>query len=427
MVTDNLDRKAVKVEQIDGSMPENKGRRDELWKISEKRAVYPQVFTLVGDAAPVFVSAGAEEFEDLVEAGTMDADILAQNPGIPTLERALAPLLGASPESAPAPAPAAIAAPSLDSAPAPAPAPARAATPPKPAGTPPGRLDEEEVDPVMLAKLRALVDRLESNAKAKYGFVPAPAAAPAPAPAAAAPPRQGGGPPPPPPGPPPNLADLEDKRAGAAKPVNTGALFADLNKGSDITSGLKKVSKQKAASSKVVMKERKTKTKKKMGTPKLALDGRKWICEYYIDDRTGNLVITDCDVKETVTIFRCVNAVVQIKGKINAVLLDDCDKTSIVCSDVVSSIDIVNCKSVEVEASGKVPTVAVDKTDGCQLYLGPAAVDATVILSKSSECNVTTPGATEEDDGVETALPEQFSSMYDKDKKRWVTESVTHG
>ena len=185
MVTDNLDRKAVKVEQIDGSMPENKGRRDDLWKISEKRAVYPQVFTLVGDAAPVFVSAGAEEFEDLVEAGTMDADILAQNPGIPTLERALAPLLGASPASAPAPAPAAIAAPSLDSAPAPAPAPARAATPPKPAGTPPGRgedeqlaTDEEEVDPAMLAKLRALVDRLESNAKAKYGFVPAPAAAP---------------------------------------------------------------------------------------------------------------------------------------------------------------------------------------------------------------------------------------------------------
>ena len=151
------------------------------------------------------------------------------------------------------------------------------------------------------------------------------------------------------------------------------------------------------------------------------------MCEYYIDDRTGNLVISDCDVKETVTIFRCVNTVVQIKGKINAILLDDCDKTSIVCSDVVSSIDIVNCKSVEVQADGKVPTIAVDKTDGCQLYLGASATDATVILSKSSETNVTTPGATEEEDGVETALPEQFSSVFDKDKQKWVTTSVTHG
>ena len=41
-----------------------------------------------------------------------------------------------------------------------------------------------------------------------------------------------------------------------------------------------------------------------------------------------------------------------IKAKINAVLLDDCEKTSIVCSDVVSSIDIVNCKSVEVQVRG---------------------------------------------------------------------------
>ena len=45
------------------------------------------------------------------------------------------------------------------------------------------------------------------------------------------------------------------------------------------------------------------------------------------------------------------NAVVQIRGKINAVLLDNCDKTSIVCSDVVSSIDIVNCKSVSALAT----------------------------------------------------------------------------
>ena len=255
------------------------------------------------------------------------------------------------------------------------------------------------------------------------------AATPAPAPApSGGPPKGPGGPPPPPPGPPPNLADLEDKRGGSKPVPNTGALFAELNKGSDITSGLKKVSKQKAASSKVVMKEKKTQTKKKMGTPKLALDGRKWLCEFYIDDRTGNLVISDCDVKQTVTIFRCVNCVVQIKGKINAVLLDDCDKTSIVCSDVVSSIDIVNCTSVEVQADGNVPTIAVDKTDGCQLYLGTTAMSGdgpTIIMSKSSECNVTTPGATEDDDGVEQALPEQFSNLFVNGK--WETTPVTHG
>ena len=55
---------------------------------------------------------------------------------------------------------------------------------------------------------------------------------------------------------------------------------------------------------------------------------------------------------------------IQIKGKINAVLLDDCDKTSVVCTHVVSSIDVVNCTRMEVQADGKVPTILVDKTDG---------------------------------------------------------------
>ena len=79
--------------------------------------------------------------------------------------------------------------------------------------------------------------------------------------------------------------------------------------------------KQKAASGTVTMKQKATKTKKKMGTPRLALDGRKWACEYYIDNRSGTLVISDCDSKETVTIFRCINTVIQIQGKINAILL----------------------------------------------------------------------------------------------------------
>jgi adenylyl cyclase-associated protein len=145
---------------------------------------------------------------------------------------------------------------------------------------------------------------------------------------------------------------LEDKRGGSkvAGP-NPGGLFAELNKGGAVTQGLRKVTKQKAASSTVTMKKKATKVTKKMGTPKLALDGRKWNCEYYVDDRTGNLVISECTVKESITIFRCINSVIQIKGKINAILLDDCVKTSIVCSTVVSSIDVVNCKSVEVQAT----------------------------------------------------------------------------
>ena len=76
-------------------------------------------------------------------------------------------------------------------------------------------------------------------------------------------------------------------------------------------------------------------------------------------------------------------------------------------------------------AQGKVPTVLVDKTDGCQLYLGPAALDTTIITSKTSEVNVSTPGEELDDDDVEQALSEQFSHVF-KDGQ-WRTEAVTHG
>lgn len=44
MIADALGRKGVKHEQIDGSAPDNKERRSALFAISEKGAVYPQVF-----------------------------------------------------------------------------------------------------------------------------------------------------------------------------------------------------------------------------------------------------------------------------------------------------------------------------------------------------------------------------------------------
>ena len=90
----------VAVEQIDGSAAENKALRDSLWAISGQRAVYPQVFVALGAASePVFVSAGAEEFENLAESNLIETAVLEATPDIRTLDKALAPLLD-SPDSA---------------------------------------------------------------------------------------------------------------------------------------------------------------------------------------------------------------------------------------------------------------------------------------------------------------------------------------
>ena len=83
MILAKLAQHKVRVEQVDGSDPDNKARREALWKISEKCAVYHQVFVQVGSGAPVFVSAGADDFEDMSDGP------------FPSLAQALAPLLGA--------------------------------------------------------------------------------------------------------------------------------------------------------------------------------------------------------------------------------------------------------------------------------------------------------------------------------------------
>ena len=267
------------------------------------------------------------------------------------------------------------------------------------------------------------------------GSAPAAAAA-APASAAGG---KGGGKGKAPPPPPPDLSTLEDKRGGQKGP-DAGALFAELNKGGAVTAGLKKVEKKNktatgdAALVKAVVKKSKIPPKflKKDGTQrpsKKALEGAKWAVEYFFDERNNGMIeIEGSTVKETLNIYRCHNTVVVVKGKINAVLIDDCSRVSVVCnSDVVSSVDVVNCQSIELQAEAKVPTVLVDKVDGMQLYLGKEALDVTVISSKISEMNVSTPGATEDDDLVEQALPEQFSNSYDAATKTWVTTPVTHG
>jgi len=216
----------------------------------------------------------------------------------------------------------------------------------------------------------------------------------------------------------------EKKAAGPAVDMKAG-LFAALNKGGDVTQGLNKATKQKAQSGAVSMKKKGHKITKKMGEPKAALEGRKWAVEFQVDNKAIIIKADECNTKQSVNIYRCIGCVIQVQGKVNAILMDDCEKTAVVCNEgCVSSVDVVNCKSVEVQIDKNAPTLLVDKTDGLQIYLQKDSMALNIITSKSSEVNVSVPGATEDDDANESALPEQFCSVH-KDGK-WITNSMVH-
>jgi len=242
-----------------------------------------------------------------------------------------------------------------------------------------------------------------------------------------------GGPPAPPKGGLPPPPPVSAAPAGAPAPDMNG-LFAQLNKGEGISSGLKKVTKDMktkniAGKSSVVpaaavapKAEKAPAGGKKVGPPKLSLEGNKWVVQNQVNNK--DIVISETEPKQTVYIYGCVGSTIVVKGKVNSIVLDECTKTAIVFDSAIATLEVVKCKSVEVQCTGRVPSFAVDMTSGIQLYLSKDSLESEIVTSKSSEMNVLLPGANANDDMIELPLPEQYKTTIKGNKL--VTECVQH-
>ncbi|RZC92562.1 hypothetical protein C5167_029340 [Papaver somniferum] len=253
-----------------------------------------------------------------------------------------------------------------------------------------------------------------------------PASAPSKAPA----PR---GPAPPPP-PPASLFTSESSNASSSQPKKgMAAVFQEISSGETVTAGLRKVTadmktKNRSDRTGVVgasAKEKPTSTSSfsKTGPPKLELQmGRKWVVENQIGKK--NLVIDDCDAKQSVYLFGCKDSVLQIQGKVNNITVDKCTKMGVVFTDVVAAFEVVNCNGVEVQCQGTAPTISVDNTTGCQLYLSQESLATSITTAKSSEVNVLVPGSGADSDWAEHSLPQQF--IHEFKDGHFVTSPVSH-
>jgi adenylyl cyclase-associated protein len=245
--------------------------------------------------------------------------------------------------------------------------------------------------------------------------------------------KSGGGPPPPPAGVPPPVASAPAKASAPAPDAN--ALFAALNKGADVTAGLKKVTKEmknknqtdKApavvpAAASAPKKAAPKSTAVKKGTPLFELQGNKWVVEW--QENGANINITDTEPKHTVYVYKCENTVVKITGKINNVTLDGCKKVAVVFDQAISACEVVNSTSVEIQVLHKVPSVAIDKCTGVQVFLSKDALDTEIVSSKSDSMNVLIPDPAGGLDPIEIAIPEQFKTTVVNNKLQ--THNVEH-
>jgi len=258
--------------------------------------------------------------------------------------------------------------------------------------------------------------------------------------AAAAPAAGGAKPPPPPKGAPPPPAAAPAPTKGGAAPADPTKLFAELNRGDDVTKGLKKVTadmktknRKPEERSSVVKADEVKKPKeekaagagaaaKKMRPPKLALEGNKWVVEFQQGNQS--IVLSETEPRQTVYIYGCKNSVVTIKGKINSIAVDNCHSTGVVFDNAIAVVEVVNSNNIQVQCLGKVPSFAVDKTSGFQLYISKECLDAEIVTSKSDSMNVYLPAEKEGEDGTELPIPEQYKTVIKN--RKLVTDIVRH-
>ncbi|GAB7358942.1 hypothetical protein MBLNU230_g5018t1 [Neophaeotheca triangularis] len=285
-----------------------------------------------------------------------------------------------------------------------------------------------------------------TNGAASSGGAPPPPPPPPPMPNF----DNAGGPPPPPPGPAPQ---------NKSQPADMGAVFSELNRGEEVTKGLKKVDKSQMTHKNPSLRTQQTtstpdsersrsrgpdpkpkpasmrqnsatttstpQTTQPKRQPKKELDGNKWLIENH--DSPSSPIELEVEISQSILITRCTNTTIILKGKANAISIDNSPRTQILLDTLVSSVDVIKCPGFALQVTGSLPTVMLDQVDGAQIFLPAGDVGTEVLSSKSSSVNVVLPpreGAGEEADSSECPLPEQMRSFVKNGKL--VTEIVEH-
>ncbi|KAI5962442.1 SRV2 [Candida pseudojiufengensis] len=287
---------------------------------------------------------------------------------------------------------------------------------------------------------QAIDDFKSSNKTATDNSNNPPAAASASAPA----------PPPPPP------ASFFEESNTSANPSATAsatapeggmnAVFAQLNQGSNVTSGLKKVDKSEmthknpelrkqppvapkkpknlASSSSASSNDTNTSSLVKKPAKKELVDGTKWIIQNFTQSDASGPIVIEVEMHQSVFIGNCSDITIQLKGKANAISISETKNIGIVIDSLISGVDIIKSFKYGIQVLGLVPMISIDKSDEGSIYLSNESIQnqCQVFTSSTTALNINIPEAN--DDFKELAVPEQFVSTI-KDGKL-VSQIVEH-
>lgn len=248
----------------------------------------------------------------------------------------------------------------------------------------------------------------------------------------------GGSHPPPPPPPPPANLYTESSEAPSG---GINAVFADLNKGANVTSGLRKVEKSEMTHKNPLLRKEGTvpnkplppkkptnlsssSTAPSVKSPRKELvDGSKWVIENFTEASAPEPIEIEVERSQSVFIGNTTGVTIVIKGKGNAISISETKKTGIVVESLISGIDVIKSFKFGVQVTGVVPLISVDKCEEGGIYLSKESVEVAsqIVTSNSSAINI---NVLEGEDFVELPVPEQLSHTIKNGKI--VSEVIEH-
>ncbi len=142
-------------------------------------------------------------------------------------------------------------------------------------------------------------------------------------------------------------------------------------------------------------------------------------------EKEASPIEIEASISHSVLISKCSNTTIIIKGKANAVTVENTNRLSLIVDSLVSTVDAVKSQNLAVQVMGVIPTVMLDQIDGAQIYFSKESVATKIFSSKSAGINLNIISGPD-DDYKELPLPSQICSYYDEKKGDLVNEIVAH-
>ena len=125
--------------------------------------------------------------------------------------------------------------------------------------------------------------------------------------------------------------------------------------------------------------------------PVMQLEGKMWKVENQMGSKLDRKhdKLEDVNMSQSVTISDCENYLLEITGKVNMVIIQDCKNVGVMLQDVVSGVEVSKGIKVEVQASGVLPSFNIDRCNELMLYTTEKSRDVEITSTASVCVNVT--------------------------------------